>query len=893
MAAHDRPLDAVLADEDTAETGLSSEAAAARLAKHGANEFVEGESRGPLAILVAQFESVLIWVLVAAAGVAAVVGDPVDAALIACIVVANGLFGFAQDYRAEESLKALRDLAAPTATVLRDDERRTIPATEVVPGDVLVLTAGDAVPADARLVSAADLAVDESALTGESLPVSKEPGVLPADTPVQERDNLVYKQTTVVRGSCRAVVYATGMDTQVGEIAAALGRVEVGQTPLQADLDSFGRTIGLAVLVLAGIIGAVLVAGGASYVRAGLTAISLAVAAVPEGLPAVVTLTLALGVRRMANQNALVRKLPAVESLGSVDVVATDKTGTVTQGKMTVTRAWVDDQTFAPEDATLDAAQSATAEPTTMAPTYLLFEIGAVCNDATADAGDPTEVALVEGASAAGLDTESLREARPRRDEVPFSADRRRMTTVHDGVSFVKGAPETVLERSTRLLTADGPVELNTAARERIRTRVDDFADDALRVLGFAYGDPADPEADLVFVGLQGMQDPPRPEAAEAIAQTKAAGIDVKLITGDDRRTASVVGAQVGLSGDVVTGSDIEAMDDAELREAVETHEVFARVLPEQKVAICEAIQDSGHTVAMTGDGVNDAPALKHADVGISMGERGTEVAKQASDLVLLDDNYATIVSAIRNGRTIFDNVWKFVAYLLSANLAEVILVFVASLFGVVILPPAQLLWINLLTDGLPAVALGVDPESGDVMDRPPRNRAAGILDGQMRRAIAGIGLSTSVVMLGLTTWLLAGDGTGVPTLTLSVFTNGLADNATEYVVTMVFTTFVVVEFVKLFVVRWIPGKPEVNPWLGVAVAGALLAQLAVLYLPPLQRAFHAVPLGLSDWGIVCATAAVAAVPMVVVVWLLRKRAPRNGTVPETPTGTAAGGHSD
>nr|WP_303647529.1 cation-transporting P-type ATPase [Haloarchaeobius amylolyticus] len=786
--------------------------------------------------------------MIAAAIVAAVVGHGVDAALITGIVVLNGIFGFVQDYRAEESLRALRELAAPTATVLRDGEQVEVPAPEVVPGDVLVLTAGDAVPADARLLRASDLAADEAALTGESLPQSKETGVLDADTAVADRDNLVYKQTTVVRGSGRAVVYATGMDTQVGAIAAELGTVENRETPLQEDLDRFGRRVGLGVLVLATIIGGVLVAGGASLLRAGLTAISLAVAAVPEGLPAVVTLTLALGVRRMADQNALVRELPAVESLGSVDVVATDKTGTVTEGQMTVTKAWVHGREFAVEDTDLDHERE-----------RLLFEIGAVCNDATGENGDPTEVALVDSAAAVGLDPGTLREERPRTDEIPFSSERRRMATVHDDRSFVKGAPTTVLEHSSQILTEDGPVDLDEATREQVHEMADGFADQALRVLGFAYGDPADPESDLVFVGLQGMQDPPRPEVRGAIAETRDAGIDVKLITGDNRRTAAVIGEQVGLSGEVVTGNDIDAMEEGDLDEAVETHDVFARVLPEHKVAICRALQANGHTVAMTGDGVNDAPALKHADVGISMGERGTEVAKQASDLVLLDDNYATIARAIRNGRTIFDNIWKFVAYLLSANAAEVLLVFIASLYGLLILPPAQLLWINLLTDGLPAVALGVDPESGDVMDRPPRDRSEGILDPQMRRTIAGLGLSSTVVMLGLVYWLVTSGST------------------TEYLVTMVFTTFVVVEFAKLYVVRWIPGHPEPNRWLAVAVLASLVLQLAVLYVGPLQRAFDVVPLTLADWGIVGATTLLTAIPMVGVVWLLRKRAPGTG----------------
>ena len=845
MTWHDRSLDGVFEAVDSDANGLSTEEATRRIEEFGANEITSEEGRGIFEVLLSQFTNGLVLVLVGAVILSIAVGHIFDAILITVILLANGAFGFVQEYRAERSLEALRKLAAPSVTVYRDGTRQDVDITELVPGDLLVLEQGDAIPADARIVESASLQVDEAPLTGESVPVEKSTGELDSETPLAERENMVYRGTTVTRGRGEAVVVETGMATEMGTIATELAAAETRQTPLQGDLDRLGRRIGIGVLVLSALVVPFLVFRGTGLLSAALTAISLAVAAIPEGLPAVVTLTLALGVQQMADENALVRTLPAVESLGSVDVVCTDKTGTLTEGQMGVARLWVHDEViddaFDPHDDRVGT----------------LLRIGALCNDADDERGEPTEQALRQAAVEAGIDVDTLREDTPREDEVPFTSDRKRMATVHADRIRLKGAPEVILARSTRVLTADGVVALDDATRNRIREQVETFADDALRVLAFAdkpTDDGSDPEENLVFVGLQGLIDPARPEVADAIAETHLAGIDVKMITGDNRRTAQAIGREVGIESDVLTGSELAAMDDAELRERVEDVDIYARATPSHKVRILRALQDDGRTVAMTGDGVNDAPALKNADVGIAMGVRGTDVAKQASDIILLDDNYATIKNAIRRGRTIFDNVWKFVAYLLSANLAEVLLVFVASLFGYLILPAVQLLWINLLTDGLPALALGADSASGDAMRREPRESTSGIIDRSMTMLIGGIGLTTTVVLLGVMVLTLDG-----------------APAVTPYTMTMVFTGFVVFEFAKLYVVRWSRGTPPLtNGWLAGAVLVSFVLQLSVLYTP-LNQYFGTVPLGIDDWTYLFAALAVAVPGFLGVAWYVRR----------------------
>jgi Ca2+-transporting ATPase len=850
--APERVLDAL----ETQEEGLTADAARRRLDEYGENEIVGQGGRSPFTIFLAQFDSVLIWVLVAAAILSVLAGHAVDSVLITIIVVANGIFGFVQDYRAEQSLESLRELAAPTATVRRDGESQDLEATKLVPGDVIELTDGDVVPADSRLLDVSDLEVDEAALTGESVPVAKSATAVESGAPLADRHSMVYKGTNVTRGKAVAVVTETGMETEVGGIAGELAATEETETPLQGELDELGRNLGIGVLVLSALVVPFLIFRGTDAIQAALTAVSLAVAAVPEGLPAVVTLTLALGVRAMADEQALVRRLPAVEALGAVDVICTDKTGTLTKGEMTVSRLWIHDEVIEDEPSEPSGRER------------LLLEIGALCNDSTLESGNPTEQALLEAADNRGIDLTELREQNPRRDEVAFSSERKWMGTIHDDAGYVKGAPSVVLANCDRLLTEEGPVNLTDDHRERIQTKVENFGDDALRVLAMAYREESTSELDegLIFVGLTGMIDPARPEVADAIAATTRAGIEVKMITGDNVRTARAIAESLGLGTELMEGQEVEGMDDETLGERVESVDLFARTSPEHKVRILRALQDRGHQVAMTGDGVNDAPALKNADVGVAMGIRGTDVARQASDIVLLDDNYATIERAVERGRGIFDNIWKFVAYLLSANVAEVALVFLASLAGYLILPAVQLLWINLLTDGLPALALGADPKSGDVMERPPRKPESGIIGGQMLGLIGGTGLVTTVVMLGLMFVTLDG-----------------AANATAYAVTMVFTGFVFLEFEKLYVIRWLRETPTLsNRWLAAAVGASIILQLAVLYTP-LNRYFGVVPLDLADWGIIAAVLLVC-LPAYLAVAVLLRRARDRTPAPESST---------
>ena len=866
---HALSLDEVYERLDADADGLSSAEATARLEAHGPNEIEREEPVDPFTVLVSQFRDVLIYVLVGAALLSVAVGflpgvEPsyTDAGMILAILLLNGLFGFVQDYRAERSIEALRAMSAPEATVLRDGERTTVDATEVVPGDVLALESGDAVPADGRLVEANDLAVDESALTGESAAVSKAVGEVAPDCALAERTNVVHTNTSVVRGRGRAVVTETGMETEVGGIATEVRAADDRETPFQAEIDALGRRIGTAVVALVVLVAAVqLLLTAASPLSVLLVGVTLAVAAVPEGLPAVVTLTLALGSRRMADRNALVRRLSVVESLGSVDTVVTDKTGTLTESRMTVTRVLAGERTYAirGDDGRGEALVETDGERVDTSHIAPVLRCGALCNDAswTGDDereeyhGDPTEAALLAAARRVGVETDGERVG-----EMPFSAERKRMTVVVDEgdghVAYVKGAPEVVLERCSRALVDGETVDVDEARRERVLERARSFAGDALRVLAFASREVADPETpaeeletDLTFLGLQGMIDPPREEVADAVADCGRAGVGVTMVTGDDVTTARAIAAEVGIDPEgALTGPEVEALSDEALAEAVDEVRVFARATPTQKVRILRALRARGHLVAMTGDGVNDAPALRSADVGIAMGQRGTDVARAASDMVLLDDNFATIRDAIAEGRAIFDNIRKFVNYLLSANAGEVLAVFVGVLVGTVLFPdlfaartealiltPAMLLWINLVTDGLPALALGADPASEGILDRPPRGAGEPVIDRRMAVSIGAIGV-------------------GMAATGLALFFAGL--RASESLVraqTLLFTFLVVVEVIRIQVIRSRYGlSVGSNPWLVAAVLVTVGLQLLVLYTPA-NALFGVDPLPTSAWG--------------------------------------------
>ncbi|MEF8757223.1 MAG: cation-translocating P-type ATPase, partial [Halobacteriales archaeon] len=865
MGWHDRSIEEVFEAIEGDAEGLSDEEASRRLDEYGPNEIREEEPISPLEIFVDQFRDFLIYLLIFAAIVSLAVGlfpghepEYVDAVLILLILLGNGIFGFVQDYQAEKSIEALKDLSTPDATVIRDGERHTVDSTEVVPGDVIVIEEGDAIPADARVIESNSLETDESALTGESTQVAKGTAPVDEDAPLAERTNVVYMNTSAVRGRGRAVVTETGMDTEVGAIAEQITETEDERTPFQEEVDHLGKTIGygiMGVIVLVGIIQ--LLFTNAGLISTLLVAITLAVAAVPEGLPAVVTLTLALGSRKMLQRNALVRRLPVVESLGSVDVILTDKTGTLTEDRMTVRRIFFDGTTSEvtgtgtnPEGEFRrdgEAIAAADIEP--------VLACGTICNNAErappdedrAFFGDPTEIALKVSAEKAGVDP-----AVERVREIPFSSERKRMTVVaDDGTVYMKGAPEVVLERSAYVLESGERVPLTDDRRQEILERNESFAEDALRVLGFARKPGVDPDADeevieedMVFLGLQGMIDPARDEVPGAVADCRDAGIEVVMVTGDNLTTARAIGKEIGFDPEgAMTGAEVEELSDEELAAVVEEVEIFARVSPEHKVRILEAVLSHGHNVAMTGDGVNDAPALKRADVGVSMGIRGTDVAQQSSDMVLRDDNFATIRDAIAEGRGIFDNIRKFVNFLLSANAGEVLVVFFGVLIGsaffpslfagsseALILTPVMLLWINLVTDGLPALALGVDPRAEGIMDRPPRSRDEPVIGRRIMLSILIIG--------GLMTVM------GLP-----LFFYGLERTEDIIVAQTVLFTFLVL--VQMAVPQLVRSRFDLSPlsnrWLLAAIASSILLQLAVLYTP-LNGFFDVVALGASGW---------------------------------------------
>jgi P-type Ca2+ transporter type 2C len=899
VAPYRQPVDAVLAALGTdARLGLSQREARARLERYGKNELMAEKPVPAWRKFLAQFHDVLVILLLIAtvisAGLWLVERDtalPYEAIVILAVVLLNAVMGYIQQSRAEQAVAALRQMSAAHAKVMRDGAQQSIAAAEVVPGDLILIEEGDTVPADARLIQSTALQTAEAALTGESLPVSKDTRPMTEEVGLGDRHNMLFSGTTATYGRGKAVVVATGMDTQMGRIAGMLREAPTEITPLQKELDRVGKLLGLIVVVIAVVMIVTIllveeVSGFAALFDVLILGVALAVAAVPEGLPAVVTAVLALGVQRMAKRNAIVRHLAAVETLGSATVIASDKTGTLTKNEMTVRavvtasgRVSLGGTGYAP-DGDVHREGGGAIEGALRAELVRALAAADRANNAVLQErdgrwtvqGDPTEGALLVAARKAGLEDEALDARFERVGEVPFSSERKLMTTIHTDAHvqervriFTKGAPDVLLARCSHELVGEETRPLNDARRAEILQANEELAREALRTLGVAFrslpaaafeADEVDKrvEHDLVFAGLIGMIDPPRAEAREAVARAKAAGIRPMMITGDHPTTAAVIAGELGIAanGRAIAGAELEKMPDDVLAQTVQDVSVYARVNPEHKLRIVNALQREGAIVAMTGDGVNDAPALKTADIGVAMGITGTDVSKEAADMVLADDNFATIVAAVEEGRAIFANIRKFLRYLLSSNIGEVMAMFfgvlLADVIGLtaaggsgVVLPllATHLLWINLVTDGAPALALGVDPADAGVMHEPPRPPGEGVITRRMWAGIFFVGVIMAAGTLlildaSLPGGLLEGSGT------------------MRYAQTMAFTTLMLFQIFNVFNARSDERSAFVglfaNTWLWAAVLGSLVLQAAVMYIPFLQQAFSTVGLSVGDW---------------------------------------------
>jgi len=850
---HQQTAQESLASLKSSLKGITGVDALARLQQYGPNELIEKTRKTPLMMLLGQFTDFMIMVLIAAAIVSGVIGEPSDTIAIIVILLLNAVLGFTQEYRAEKAMDALKKMSSANALVLRDGEHVTLPAAELVPGDIVLLEAGNVVPADLRVIEAARLKAEEAALTGESVPVEKHAEALPEEKlPLGDRKNMLYKGTFVTYGRGTAVVTGTGMDTELGRIAAMIQDQGEGKTPLQKRLAHFGKRISIAILLICAVVFAGGLLRGEPAVSIFLVAVSLAVAAIPEALPAVVTISLALGARKMVKQSALVRKLPAVETLGSVTYICTDKTGTLTLNKMTVEETWCDGKTVRRAERGVRSEKK--EESKDRNPQSLFMTSLALSNDARSDLsgtilGDPTETALFSLARESGYEKAKLEADHPRMAELPFDSERKLMTTFHElhgsgqgekYASFTKGAVEVLLDRSVSVQTSYGIKPLDRKDVERISERL---AADGLRVLAIgmrtwdslpADRSPDNVETGLVLLGLMGMMDPPREEAKQAVAECRSAGITPVMITGDHPLTASTIAKRVGiLDGDdsraVITGKELDGLTLEEFEQRVESIRVYARVAPEQKLKIVQALQDRGHFVAMTGDGVNDAPALKKADIGIAMGVTGTDVAKEASSMILLDDNFATIVKAVKEGRKIYDNIRKFIRYLLTTNSGEIWTLFLAPFFGLPIpLQPIHILWINLVTDGLPALALSLEPGEKDVMSRPPRHPKEGLFSHGLGYHAVWVGLLMAGVVLGLQAWAIH-----------------IGDSHWQ---TMVFTVLCILQLGHVMAIRseklslFQQGVLSNKPLL-LTVTATICFQLATVYIPVLNPVFKTQPL--------------------------------------------------
>jgi Ca2+-transporting ATPase len=906
--------------------GLSSEEAKQRLTKYGFNELKEKKRRTALQMFLEEFKDIFILLLIAATILSAIIGyyeslgtqqgfleTYTDTITILIIVVLVAVAGFIQEYRAEKAVEALKKLTAPKARVMRDGKEMIIPAREVVPGDILLLESGDTAPADARILEAIELKADEAVLTGESTPVNKSLDAVKPEAPIAERKNMLFMATHTIFGRGKAVVTSTGMSTEFGRIAELVQTAEEEETPLQKKLDKFAKKIAYVVVFLAAIIFVLeLFAEGLkikALIDAFMVSISLAISVVPEGLPAIVTITLALGAREFAKRHAIIRKLSSAESLGATTVICSDKTGTLTKGEMTLRRIYdgkiVEVSGVGYEPKGDFSVGSDSINPIDDKDLSMTLTIGSLCNNAILEKdngtwhimGDPTEGALIVAAAKAGLEKTELEKQYPRIGEIPFTSEKKRMTTIHstsngEKIAFMKGAPEVVLDRSTYVFENGKEKKLTDSKRRELLEINEKFAGDALRVLGVAYKKLSDDvkefpeeivEKNLVFVGLEGMIDPPREEAIDANKKCEAAGIKTVMITGDHKLTATAVAKEIGMMKEnslVLTGAELDALSDVDFQKNVENVTVYARVSPEHKLRIVDAWKKKGHIVAMTGDGVNDAPAVKSADVGISMGISGTDVTREASDMVLTDDNFATIVRAVEEGRVIYDNVRKYARFLISCNFDEVLVIgsfaLLAGLAGAggevffpVPLLAAMLLWINLVTDGAPAVSLAMDPPDEDVMKRKPRKPGEGILHGMSAFIITSFILqSTGTLLLFVLNYYIFPThpwfGPNAPIDEVVREANRIATLNEART-----TAFVQATFFELFVVWncrsekrsvWKMGRSAFkNKWFVIAEIISICTTLAIPYIPVTASMFHLVPLtaldliqviGVASWGL-------------------------------------------
>jgi Ca2+-transporting ATPase len=863
-----------------AATGLSEQEARRRLAEHGPNELQAARRVSPWALLLQQFKNVLIIILLIATALSAFLGHDIEAIAIAVIVLLAVLLGFVQEYRAERAIEALRQMAAPTANVLRDGREANVPARELVPGDVIILRAGDRIPADARLIEAVNLQIEEAALTGESVPVEKNTAPLDSPNPaLGDRRNIAYAGTAATYGRGRAVIIATGMNTEFGKIAQMLQTVETGRTPLQENLDRVGRSLAWAALVVVSIIVVLGLLRDQPFIEMLIFGVALAVAVVPEALPAVVTISLAIGVQRMVRRHALMRRLSAVETLGSTSVICSDKTGTLTKDEMTVRRVYVAGKVLEVSGAGYEpqgrfSFEGVPLEPSSAVKQFL--EAATLASDAHivhepggrwGIKGDPTEGAMVVAAAKIGLDKTGLDAQFPRVNEIPFTSETKRMTTLHTtpqgAIACSKGAPEVILGSCTKQLTDNGEAALDAAARTAIREAGHRMASEALRVLAVASKSNAvleTAEQEMTFLGLVGMIDPPRPEAKAAVQTCENAGIKAVMITGDHPITAQAIARELGIlkAGRVVTGDELEVMTDADLERDVQNIEVYARVSPVHKLRVVAALQKKGEIVAMTGDGVNDAPALKKADIGIAMGITGTDVSKEAAAMTLTDDNFASIVAAVEEGRGIFSNIKKYLMYLLSSNLGEIGLMGIATLAGMPLpLSAVQILFVNLFTDGLPALALAVDPPETDLMHRRPRNPRTGIFTRPVVALMMAGGIWSTIVNLSLFVWALR------------------SGRSNQEAMTMTFMSLVLIQFFKAYNFRSdrhsVMKQPFANKWLNWAILMELVVLVLIVYLPFLHRPFGTYSLPLVDWVIIILLAFTVSPVLELVKWWERR----------------------